>query len=229
MRYLKLILLIISIIAVIVLFGLGIGFLVAFIKDKFDDNILLAALIILVGSSLIYLVRFEIKSKKALTRNKSQYLELGKLLFKNYTNDFEVFYNSYLQGENEVISKSLRPIETLQKFTEKKGLSLIIDWKGEENEGEIEEFINSRIEKTISWKNTTKLREYNTCDVTRDSKFIIRLFKTIDKDLEEIKKKLLFFELGTDTFIFTVTDTTTFRKIIKIESKDFYGTEKLRI
>lgn len=209
---------------VIVLFGLGIGFLIAFIKDKGGDNYFWAALIMLVVLSAIYLVRDEMKSKKELTRKKSQYLDLGKLLFKNYTNDFEIFYNAYLKADN----KNLRPIEALHEFADKKGLSLIIDWKGEENEGETQDFINSQIDETISWINTTKLREKNTEDAARDGKFIIRLFKAIDKDLKEINKKLLFFDLGTDSYIFAVTNTTTFKDITKIESGDFQGTEKLK-
>jgi len=228
MTYRRLLLIILSIIVVIILLALGVGFLIAFIDDKFGDNFLWTILIILVVLSSIYLVRDEIKTKKELTRKKSQYLELGKLLFKSYKNDFEVFYNSYLQAAKNGSYKSLKPIEALHEFADKNGLSLIIDWKGEENEEEIEDFIGSQINKTISWTNTGKLKEKNTGYVTRDGKFIIRLFKAIDKDLKEINKKLLFFDLGTDAYIFTVADSSTFRQITKIESKEFHGVEKLK-
>jgi hypothetical protein len=207
--------------SVIILFGLGLGFLIAFIKDKGGNNYIDAALIILGVISMIYIVRDEIKSKKELTRNKTQYLELGKLLFKKYTTDFEVIYNAYLHAEN----KNLKPIEVLQDFADNKGISLTIDWKGEENEGEIQDFISSHINKKISWTNTNKLKENKT--VISEDKFIIRLFKTIDEDLKEINNRLLFFDLVTDSYIFTVTDTTTFKAITKIDNKYFHGSEKL--
>jgi hypothetical protein len=228
MKFRTLLLIFLSIVVVIILLGLGIGFLIGFINDKFGDIFLWATFIILVVLSLIYLVRDEIKSKKELARRKSQYLELGKLLFRNHTNEFDVFYASYLKDDNGKSSQNPRPIDALHEFADKKGLSLIIDWKGEENEGEIQDFINAQTGKTVSWTNTTKLREGNTDKATRDGKFIIRLFKAIDKDLKAINKMLLFFELGTDAYICTVTDTTTFRGITKIESKHFHGTAKFK-
>jgi hypothetical protein len=47
-------------------------------------------------------------------------------------------------------------------------------------------------------------------------------------DLKVVNKKLLFFDLATDSYIFTVTDITTFKDIIKIEREDFHGTEKFK-
>lgn len=204
--------------------GLGIGFLIAFIKDKGGNNYIWAILIFLAVLSVIYIVIDERKSKKELTRKKSQYLDLGKLLFENYTTEFEVFYQSYLQTNN----KNLKPIEAIHEFADKKGLSLIIDCKGEENEGEVEYFISSLIDKTISWTNTAKLRERNSDYENNNSKFIYILFNAIDKDLKEINGKLLFFDLGTDSYIFTVTQSTIFKKITKIENEDFHGSEKFK-
>jgi hypothetical protein len=219
---------IVIVILVIIIFGavLGLGarFLSEFLRDKLGLNFLVAVLVIVVVLWLTVLARNKIKSKNELTLRKSQYLELGKILFKDRAPEFEVYYNAYLKADN----KNLGPIEVLHEYADKNGLSLIIDWKGEENDREVEFFITSKIGKSISWTNSNIVREENKVDERRDEQFIIRLFKAIDKDLKVIDKKLLFFDLGTDSYIFTVTDTAVFKEIRKIESKDIHGSEKFK-
>jgi hypothetical protein len=62
-------------------------------------------------------------------------------------------------------------------------------------------------------------------DYSEDEFYILKLFEAIDKDLVEVNKKLLFFDLGTDSYIFTVIDQKTYNIICK--HKEFHGSEKL--
>jgi hypothetical protein len=225
MRYRSILLIILLTIIGFILFGLGIGFLTAFIKDKFGTNFLWVGLTTVIALSGIYLKREERKAKKQETSKKYEYLEVGKLLFKNHSTDFEVFYNAHLNAGK----KNIRGIESLNDFADQKKLTLMIDWRGEENDGEVEAFIGTQIDATISRTYTNDCRAKYKDDDTGNSEFIIHLFKAIDKDLKGLHKKIIFFDLGTDSYIFTVTDTTTFKEIMKHERVNFYGTEKLKI
>ena len=228
MKYRILLLIIPLIIVAVILLALGSGFLVTFVTDKFGETFLWAGLAILAIFALINEIKDNIKSKKELTKKRAQYLEAGKLLFKNHPDDFEAFYGPYLQGGKDSNLKKLKPIEVLHKFAHEKGLSLIIDWRGEENEGEIQHFISAQMEQTIRWANTATLKTQRNDDEVSNGAFIVRLFKAMDKDLQEAGKKLLFFELESDAYVFMVTDKTTFREIKKIAGEAFYGTEKLK-
>ncbi len=212
---------ILLILAGIILLSFGMGVLIAFINDMFGSVFWWFMLIALVVLSVVYLVRYEIRSKKDMVRKRSQYMEFGMLIFKDHINDFEVFYNAFLATESNVTSQRVLPIEVMQDFADKKGLSLMVDWRGEEDTGEIEIFINSHIDKILEWTNTQKLRAQHSKKETHDGRFIIKLFKAIDADLKEIHKKILFFDLGNDAYYFIVTDEAIFHTVTKIESKDF--------
>jgi len=219
MRFKTKTLIIFSIIAFFLIVG-GLSFLAAFISDKLGHNYLYFGFGVLVFVSIIFLIKDEIKETKGMKSKMKEYLEIGKLLFENNREEFETFYNSRLQ-KNKV---KLRPIEIIQEFSSLKNLSLIVDSYGEENEGEVKAFVSLLINQDISWNNTTILNKENI-DYSEDEFYILKLFEAIDKDLVEVNKKLLFFDLGTDSYIFTVIDQKTYNIICK--HKEFHGSEKL--
>jgi hypothetical protein len=219
MRFKTKTIIIFSIIAFFLLVG-GLSFLTAFISDKFGQNYLYFGFGVLVFISIIFLIKDEIKETKGMKRKMKEYLEIGKLLFENNMEEFETFYNISFQ-KNKI---KLSPIEIIQDFSSIKNLSLIVDSNGEENEGEVKSFVSLLINKDISWTNTNNLYEENI-NYPEDQFYILKLFKAIDNDLVEVNKKLLFFDLGTDSYIFTVTDKRKYHIICKC--KDFHGSEKL--
>jgi hypothetical protein len=220
----KLLLMFIAFLSAIMLFWLGFYVLTEFIEDKFGESISWIVFGILLVPFLIYSIRHELKNKKELDHKKLQYMNLGKLLFKNDATDFECYYHAYLQSSN----KKSTPVEILYEFAEQKGLSISIDWGGEENEGELEAELGAQIGEEVTWTNTSKLRASVKNSQTREGKFIIQLFKAIDKDLKGMNKKLLFFDLGTDAYVFTVTDSAIFQELTKGKSVNFHGVDKLR-
>ncbi|MFA9212712.1 MAG: hypothetical protein ACEQSR_02565 [Candidatus Methylacidiphilales bacterium] len=219
MRFKTKTIIIFSIITFFLIVG-GLSFLAAFISDKLGQNYLYLGFGVLVFVSLIFLIKDEIKETNGMKSKMKEYLEIGKLLFENNREEFETFYNSRLQ-KNRV---NIRPIEIIQEFSSLKKLSLIVDSYGEENEGEVKAFVSLLINQDITWNNTNNVNEENI-DYSEDEFYILKLFKAIDKDLVELNKKLLFFDLGTDSYIFTVTDKRKYHIICKC--KDFHGSEKL--
>lgn len=223
----KLITELLLIIVVLILLGLGAGVFISFINEKVGDLFWWSIFTMLIVASIVYLVRVEIKSRKELARKRAQYVVIGKLLFKNFQAEFEVFYKSFLELNNTSFSKNTMPNEVIHDFANKKGLSFMIDWRGEGDEGKIEHFINATIDQKLLWASTKKLRNSNLNKETNDGKFIIQLFKVIDKDLKAVNKKLLFLDLGNDAYNFIITDENTFKEVTKMEDKDFHGSATL--
>ncbi|MBK6475178.1 MAG: hypothetical protein IPF95_10790 [Flavobacteriales bacterium] len=203
---------------------LGVGFITAMLSDKLDENIIWTFLILLILAALINLFIIGYRNKKNLKTKIHHYFDIGKIIFSQYKAEFEAYYTYYLNNQ----TRKFRPIDALAAFADNKGLSLVIDWRGEENEGEIEEFINSKVD-TLRWPNTVELREQYLGRETRDGKFIIRLFKALEKDLKQLNHQLLFFDLGGDSYVFIITDATTFKNIMKSKDIDLHGAGKLRI
>ena len=54
--------------------------------------------------------------------------------------------------------KKKEPIDVLCEFAEARGLVQVIDWRGEEKEREIEEFIEKFLRQEILWRNSSSLR-----------------------------------------------------------------------
>ncbi len=104
----------------------------------------------------------------------------------------------------------------------------MIDWQGEENEGEIETFMDENLQIKTEWKSVNDLRKTADEEKQRDGKFIIDLLKTFDKDLATLNKKLIFFDHGWDAYVFTVVDKTSYEAITDKFAPLFHGSEKLR-
>jgi len=183
------------------------------------------------------------RNKKVnLLPNNSDLLEAGQLLFPELKSDFEVFYNKYLTDkttfltDNEEILEDydnfeldkLKPIEVIYIFGDSKERLWMTDWRGEENEREIEQFIESKLKIKTDWTNVNVLRNGADEEKQRDGEFIIDLLKTIDKDLETLNKKLIFIDLGWDAYVYTVIDQVSYKTVTDKSGTLFHGTEKLK-
>jgi hypothetical protein len=193
--------------------------------------------IIIVGA----LQAFRSKKGNFLFSN-SDLLEAGQLLFPNLKTDFEVFFISYLNdkktflAENEELLEEydnfeldkLKAIEVIYIFGDSKEKLWMTDWRGEENEREIENFLENKLQIKTNWTKVNELRNAADEETQRDGIFIMELLKTIDKDLEPINKRLIFIDLGWDAYVYTVVDRTTFTTISDKFETQFHGTEKLK-
>lgn len=217
------ILIIVVSILIIGLFVIGLGQFLSYIQEKFGTEYIFVLLILLFAILYSYDKKELLKNKKELKEKKSKYLKFGKLIFKNQVTEFEEFFYQYINSKDI----KTKPIKIIQSFAEINKLSFIVDWRGEENEGEIQNFIISKIDENILWTNTNIFKEKYIDK--EDGVYIIDFLKNIDKDLKVINKKMLFLNLNSDSYIFLVTDISTFKEINKIEKIDFYGSEKLKI
>ena len=214
------------------------GIFIEFIKEIYGDNWLIYPLIILGLLGFIYWINDESKKELKNKKDTSQLFNIGLLIFQNHKEEFQTFYGIFQKDKKKFITENdildydfntLKPIDVLYLFGESKNLVQIIDWRGEENEMEIEEFIEYNIiKKAITWSNSAKLRNNISIAKQRNGKFIIDLFKAINYDLKPINQKLLFFELGNDAYFFTSVDFNTFDKIIIKAPNYFYGSNNLR-
>lgn len=177
------------------------------------------------------------KKQKSKIDADVNYLHIGELLFAECKKEFKEFYNLYLTNKKQLDSKyqlnlrdsdaDLKPIEILQLFGDYKQKVGFIDWKGEENINEVEEFIERSIGKKLVWKNAISLRAFVEEDNQNDGKFIIELFHAIDKDLQSINYRLLFFDMGWDAYVYIPTTTIAFDKIFESASTDFQTVDDL--
>jgi len=174
--------------------------------------------------------------------NTSDYLEVGQLLFPNYKSDFDKFFISFASDKTKFLSEhdellqdydnfeleKLKAIEVLYIFGDSKKQLWLTDWRGEENEKEIESFIEKHLNQKVTWTNASKFRADNAKADQRDGGFVIELFKKVDTDLQQINQRLIFFSLGWDAYVFTTVDTKSFGQITTKMPSNFEGADKLR-
>jgi hypothetical protein len=174
--------------------------------------------------------------------SQNELIEIGQYLFSECYSDYKTFINSYLIDKKAFLSQNkdllsnydnfeldkLKPLEAIYIFGDSKQKLFWNDWRGEENEREIENFLEVKLEISTDWMNVNKLRKGDDEDKQRDGKFIIDLLKIIDKDLEPLNKKLVFFNLDWDAYVYTVVDQTSHKQIIKRFGTFFHGIESLR-
>ncbi|MBX2972925.1 MAG: hypothetical protein KF797_07475 [Flavobacteriales bacterium] len=134
---------------------------------------------------------------------------------RSYTNDREQFLNSYRE-EHEGMGKDPSTLELLYAFGSREGSLLLVDWHGEENEGEIDEFIEERIGQGITWTHTAALRSSVPEESQRDGRFIQRLLGSIDQDLRLIGKRLLLFDLPWDSYIIMPVSEAAFATLMEM-------------
>jgi len=233
MKIVKYILIILSVLVSIVGIAVGIGFLGAFINDKLGWQWMIFMLAFFVLLSLIYIMR----DRKKSIESDSQLEKIGMLIFPDYKDEFKKFYDLYLQDPKQFLAQKelqefdlgeMRAIDVLYAFGELKSLVHLIDWRGEEDEDQIETYLeNNHLKQKHTWTNTSKIRVGVSEEKQRNGKFIITLFKSIDKDLQPINQRLIFLDLGSDAYAYTIVDSNTFDEIISHSPSNFHGSNKL--
>lgn len=200
---------------------------------------LIASLTIIV---LSVLQAFRNKQKKILFKD-SDLVLLGELLFPTTRLEFDSFFNSYLNDqksfliENKVVLEDydnfeldrLKAIEVIYIFGDSKNKLWMTDWRGEENTGEIEQFLESTLDIKCEWVKANSLRSIADETEYEDGEFAIDLLKAIDNDLEQINKKLIFLDLGWDSYVYTALDQESVRTIIEKNESLFHSSDKLRM
>ncbi|MCO4293172.1 hypothetical protein NF867_09875 [Solitalea sp. MAHUQ-68] len=238
MKTIRLISIILGVLIAIVGFALGVGFLIAFLNDKLGKQWIIFAFVIVL-LALVIILKYLERAEKKRGKNDSDLLRIGKLIFQNHKEEFDSFYNLYLHDKKKFSAQkelqgfdleNLRPIDVLSIFGESKNLVHLIDWRGEEDEDKIETHIEENILKEKhNWTNTNKLRLGVVSDEKqRNGKFIIDLFKSVDKDLQTINQRIIFLDLGSDAYAYMTVDSKTFDEIIISSPDNFHGTNKLR-
>ncbi|MCR6639840.1 MAG: hypothetical protein NVV82_12895 [Sporocytophaga sp.] len=139
--------------------------------------------------------------------NNADLIEAGQLLFPDLRTDFEAFLNLFLKDKKTFLANEellddydnfedldkLKAIEAIYIFGDSRQKLCLVDWRVEENEGEIERFLEENLQIKTDWKNVNALREAGDEEKQRDGKFIIDLLKTFDKDLAPLTKRMIFF------------------------------------
>ncbi len=168
---------------------------------------------------IIFIVAYFIDAKEKREKNekRTKYLKAGGLIFSGYQEEFSAYYESNIHGK-----KNKEPIDVLCEFAEARGLVQVIDWRGEEKEREIEDFIEKFLGQEILWRNSSALRSGLPIDGRRDGEFIVDLFKAVDKDLLDIGQRLLFLGSG-DSYEYTVVDSKTFNDVCRLKISGLQG------
>lgn len=179
------------------------------------------------------------KTYKSNKVNVPHLLEIAKLLFPNtfdefvsylnlYLSDKEVFllkYNYILKYYDPSHLKLLPPLHILYIFSESIKAVYFYDTVNDKNELNPELFIENLLNEKINWATTTTLREMVSIEEQDNREFIIKLFQTIDNDIQLLHKKMLFFDFGFDVFAFTIVDEEIFSKLLELSPDYFHGVE----
>jgi hypothetical protein len=147
-------------------------------------------------------------------------LAAAKVVYGRMEKEFLAYYNLWLHDKTEFFRlhhdkfKSVSQPEyvthlsIMSSFGDHPTFYLTIDWRGEENEGEIQEFCEDQIRKTIHWRRADDLLTKTNSESQRDGKFILQLFTAIDLDLQDEGYRLVFKETNSDSYQFTLLRTS---------------------
>lgn len=182
----------------------------------------------------------DIVSRKRSIKEVNGLLRITKPVLGEMHNAFVTFFDLYKTNQKAFISRNksllkkydnfnpehLKSIELFFLFASFKNMTLVTDWKGEENESEIETFL-----KTLTgnpyWENAKAFRATADKAQSRGGKSIIGLLKAVDKDLQERKQRLLFIDMGWDAYVFTCVNNDAYNEITAHKNKFFYNIDKL--
>lgn len=162
---------------------------------------------------------------------------LGQMIYADEQRSFDEYFTLYSTDKDGFVAKygvdimavkgNPSTLELLFMFGEPLGLLADIDWRGEENCGEIEEFIEGRTGRSISWRNSAVIRRTVPEESQRNGKFILKLLRAIDSDMTLVGQKLIFFEMSWDSYVFASVDQATFNSVISTAPGLFHGVERL--
>lgn len=201
--------------ALVIVLVIAFYFLANFLIAKVDPVAILA------GIGLIFLIGLFYELKKGANQRKKgvDFLRIANSIRPDFQNEIESFFKSS--------KRKAKPIDLYQSFMMSKGQAINIDWSGEENEGEIEELIESMTHQKIEWIKTKEVREKQKAKKSTSAKFVIKILKAVDADLSVHNLRLLFLQTDGDSYSFTTVDNKTFEKVLTHLKKDFYPADKL--
>jgi hypothetical protein len=201
--------------ALVIVLVIAFYFLANFLIAKVDPVAILA------GIGLIFLIGLFYELKKGANQKKKgvDFLRIANSIRPDFQNEIESFFKSS--------KRKAKPIDLYQSFMMSKGQAINIDWSGEENEGEIEELIESMTHQKIEWIKTKEVREKQKAKKSTSAKFVIKILKTVDADLSVHNLRLLFLQTDGDSYSFTTVDNKTFEKVLTHLKKDFYPADEL--
>lgn len=185
--------------------------------------------LILIGLTVIVIIVAETiyRQKHSLGNpfKKADFEQVGKLLYTEHLDEYQTYINSFrsdpdvfMAEHKELIDEygfdELTEFDAFRLFGEDKGYFIYMDWRGEENVGEVESFIQKRLKSVIiDWSNISKLRSHSETIDQRDGNFILELYKAADADLRNIGYALLFQNIDADGYSFMPVNLETFQKV----------------
>lgn len=197
-------------------------------------------LLILGVVALLVGLRYFKSNGSVLPRASSKFLETGLLLFSDRAEEYKAYIDlfrnnqdSFLEQYEEKLDEygfdNLTEFDAFRTFGDMYGYLMYMDWRGEENEREVEDFVEMKLAgKVIPWFKTDALREENAGKEQADGKFIIKLYKTIDEDLREQGHALLFLAVDGDGYSFMVATLDELEKAKELSPVHILTASELR-
>ena len=177
----------------------------------------------------------------ASTLGTVDYLQIGKLIYPEDEKEIGELFESFRSNQQRFLRRNKKLLEyygfnelndefsLLFFYGEYKELLKSIDWRGEEDENEVEVFIEKRLPQTkIDWSHTNRLREEYKDSDQHDGSFIIKLFKSVDMDIRHTGQRLLFFDTGSDFYAFIVLSAANVDKVNSIAPRQFMKASDLK-
>jgi len=187
---------------------------------------------------IAYIIISDRKGSKKKTDTSAGFdiTKVGHLLFPDLHKDFDAFLKLYTTDKTEFGKKykeiqpdsaELSPLELIQSFGDINQKLGFIDWKGQEDEFEIQDFIQEQIRQDISWTKSNNLKQSVAQDKQRNGKFIVKYFQAIDTELRLINFRLLFLNMGWDAYVFLPVTSQAFDKIFQLAPNQFENANEL--
>lgn len=157
--------------------------------------------------------------------NQEEAVAIGKLLFEEHAADFEILVGWFVKDKKQfellygelfddmgMAVKDIRLLDLLRAFGIEREKILVIDWRGEENEGEIQKFCEEQIGRSIAWTHVQQLENISRTNTAG-------LFKAIQKDLIPNRYQLAFMDSGNDSYELMVLRMETFNAVQALNKK----------
>ncbi|MFD2823964.1 hypothetical protein ACFS5M_09800 [Lacinutrix iliipiscaria] len=169
-------------------------------------------------------------SSKSPINDKDDFIKIAKILYPEYADDIENCFQLFVdntskfeENYSELINDFyITPgestlIDLLYAYGDSKNKVVYIDWRGEENKGEIEEYITDILNTEVDFSETENFRSKSKDLDQRDGEFILELFNKINEDLNKEGMTLAFFNIEWDAYGFTIISLENFAKIKTIK------------
>jgi len=178
-------------------------------------------LIFIGGIILVIILEFLWRRKHGLNIYKAE--QIGKVLFESkqlrfeeYTktyktnkHNFDMIYGEDVSGVGKPEKMSL--LDFILLFGDHEDEILTIDWRGEENEEEIQSWCEEKLGYNVDWYLVKQLKA-KSIKVS-----IEKLIQAINNDLNKINSNLIVFDSANDSFELAVISTENLNKLIMLD------------